>query len=75
MCLSKPGLVIQVNDGMALVEVHGKAQWFNALTEPALKAGDFVLTHTGLIIAILTQAEAVQLDLELREMENAALMF
>ena len=73
MCLSKPGQVVQVNDGLALVEVRGKTQWFNALTEPGLKAGDFVLTHTGLVIAVLSEDEAARIDREIREMEQSEL--
>jgi hydrogenase maturation factor len=60
---------------MALVEVRGTPRWFNALTEPGLKAGDFVLTHTGLIIAILSQEEASQIDRDLREMEQSQFEF
>lgn len=73
MCLSKPGQVIQLNDGLALVEVRGRTRWFNALTEPELKAGDFVLTHTGLVIAVLSEEEANTIDREISEMEQSEL--
>ena len=73
MCLSIPGQVVQVDEGLALVEVRGQPRWFNALTEPGLKAGDYVLTHTGLVIAVLTREEATSIDREIREMELSGL--
>ena len=71
MCLSIPGQVVEINEGMALVDVRGKPLWFNALTEPGLKQGDFVLTHTGLIIAVISQEEAISIDRDVWEMEKS----
>ena len=56
--MSVPGRVVQVTGGMAEVERGGRRTWTNALMVPEAKAGDWVLTHTGLVVSVITEAEA-----------------
>jgi len=56
--MSRPGRVLQVADGMAEVESTGRRGWFNALMVPEARVGDWVLTHTGLVVSVIDQAEA-----------------
>lgn len=70
MCLTVPGRVIQVQGAMAEVESHGQRDWYNALAQPDVKVGDYVLTHASLIVAIISQAEAERMEEAAREMER-----
>ena len=67
MCMSRPGRVVRLSDGMAEVERGGRRTWFNALPVPEAAAGDWVLTHAGLVIAVITEAEAAEVDALHRE--------
>lgn len=58
MCMSIPGRVTQVKGAMAEVEQDGRTAWFNALTQPDVKVGDYVLTHANLIVSIVSEEEA-----------------
>lgn len=58
MCLTLPGLVTQVQGPMAEIESGERRDWYNALAQPDVQAGDYVLTHANLIVAIISQEEA-----------------
>ena len=58
MCLTIPGRVVQVNGAMAEVELDGRTDWYNALAQPEVKVGDFVLTHANLIVSVISEDEA-----------------
>jgi hydrogenase expression/formation protein HypC len=72
MCLTIPGQVTQVQGAMAEVETEGQKAWFNALMRPEVKAGDYVLTHANLIVAIISPEEAQQMLEAARELADAA---
>ena len=67
MCMSRPGRVIELRDGMAQVEVAGRRAWFNALMTPELEPGAWVLTHTGLVVSEITEEDAQTVNTLLRE--------
>lgn len=71
MCLTVPGRVTQVQGAMAEVETQGQHAWFNALAQPDVQIGDYVLTHANLIVAIISQAEAQQMLEAARELAEA----
>jgi hydrogenase maturation factor len=56
---------------MAEVDTEGRRAWFNALAQPDVKTGDYVLTHANLIVAIISQAEAQQMLQAARELAEA----
>lgn len=64
MCLTVPGRVTQVQGAMAEVEVEaaGQCKWYNALAQPDVQVGDFVLTHANLIVAIISAEEAQRMQ-------------
>ncbi len=71
MCLSVPGRVTQVQGAMAEVEEEdGSTAWYNALPQPDLKVGDYVLTHANLIVAIISETEAQEMMQAYREAEE-----
>jgi hydrogenase assembly chaperone HypC/HupF len=72
MCLTIPGRVTQVQGVMAEVEAEGQTAWCNALMLPEVQAGDYVLTHANLIIAIISAEEAQHMLDAARELADAA---
>jgi hydrogenase assembly chaperone HypC/HupF len=67
MCLSTPGRVTQLNGALAEVESAGRRGWYNALPQPDVQVGDYVLTHANLIVAKLEPEEARQMFAALEE--------
>ncbi len=72
MCTTIPGRVTQAQGAMAEVETSGRKAWFNALAQPDLKVGDYVLTHANLIVSIISEEEAQRMFEALRELEERA---
>jgi hydrogenase assembly chaperone HypC/HupF len=70
MCLTIPGRVIQVQGALAEVDSQGRRDWYNALAQPDVKVSDYVLTHANLIVAIISDDEAHQMEEAAREMER-----
>jgi hydrogenase maturation factor len=67
MCLSTPGRVTQLNGALAEVESEGRRGWYNALPQPGVQVGDYVLTHANLVVARLELQEARELFAALEE--------
>jgi hydrogenase maturation factor len=67
MCLSTPGRVTQRNGALAEVESEGRIGWYNALPQPDVQVGDYVLTHANLVVARLEPEEARQMFAALEE--------
>ena len=70
MCLTIPGRVVQVNGAMAEVELEGRTDWYNALAQPDVKVGDYVLTHANLIVGVISEEEAQRMLQAAREMQE-----
>jgi len=60
MCLSIPGKVISINNDIAEVSIGGAIVKASTLLVENLKEGDYVLVHTGYIIQILDEKEALE---------------
>ena len=71
MCMSLPGKVFALNGALALVEVTGRQLWCNALAQPEVTVGDYVLVHANLIVAIISKLEAEQMFQTARELDEA----
>lgn len=72
MCMSRPGRIVRVRDGEAEVESNGRRAWFNALMVPEAKAGDWVLTHTGIVLSVIGQADADAIEGLMAGIDQAA---
>ncbi len=70
MCLTIPGRVVQINGAMAEVELEGRTDWYNALAQPDVKVGDYVLTHANLIVGVISAEEAQRMLQAAREMQE-----
>jgi len=58
MCLALPGKVIRVDGATARVDFGGIERAVHIQLLPALKVGQYVLTHAGFAIQILDLEEA-----------------
>ena len=72
MCMSRPGRVVALRAGEAEVEINDRRTWFNALMTPEIEVGDWVLTHTGLVLSEISDADAAAANALFQEaMESA----
>lgn len=68
--MSLPGMVLRVDGPRALLSIDGRESWCNALAQPDVQAGDFVLIQADLIITIITAAEADEIIQTYQEMQS-----
>lgn len=60
MCLSIPGKVLSINDEIAEVSIGGAIVKASTMLVDNLNIGDYVLVHTGYIIQIIDEKEAIE---------------
>ena len=68
MCLSRPGRVLRREGERVQVETAGATRWYSALVRPEVRPGDPVLTHANLVLAILTEEEAAEMEAAVAEL-------
>ncbi len=71
MCTTIPGKVTKVEGPMAEVEIEGRTMQCNALGQPDVKVGDYVLVHANLIVSIVSKEEAERMIEANREVQSA----
>jgi hydrogenase expression/formation protein HypC len=71
MCLAIPALVTSVEGMEAEVEVGGVSRRASIMLTPEVKAGDYVLLHTGYAITVVDEEEAQETLEMFREMAEA----
>ncbi|MFO7723563.1 MAG: HypC/HybG/HupF family hydrogenase formation chaperone [Bacteroidales bacterium] len=70
MCLSIPAKVISIEGDMAVAEVGGMSVNIGIQLLDKIKAGDYVLVHSGFALQVISEEDAaVQLAL-IRAMKN-----
>jgi len=47
---------------MVEVDTGDQVRWCSALARPEVRTGDRVLTHAGLVLTILTEDEAAEME-------------
>jgi hydrogenase expression/formation protein HypC len=62
MCLSLPGRVERLEGPRALIDTAGVKRWCNSLMYPDLQVGDRVLLHAGLVIEIVSDEHAREIE-------------
>jgi hydrogenase expression/formation protein HypC len=60
MCLAIPALVKSIEGVTAQVEVGGAVRSTSIMLTPDVKAGDYVLLHTGYAISVIDKEEALK---------------
>ncbi len=58
MCLAIPALIQSTDGDFARVDIGGISRSISILLTPDVKAGDYVLIHTGYAISVLDQEKA-----------------
>ena len=60
MCLAIPALVKSIDGNEAEAEIGGIGRRISILLTPEVKAGDYVLLHTGYAINVVDEEEAME---------------
>jgi hydrogenase expression/formation protein HypC len=74
MCLAIPARVIQVEEGLGLVELGGVVREASFMLLPDAQVGDYVLLHAGYALQKVDEAEAEETMRLLTELAEAARM-
>lgn len=61
MCISSVGQVLEVVGERASVHIGDRDQWVLASMRPEVRPGDYVVVQTGLILDIISEAEATEI--------------
>jgi hydrogenase expression/formation protein HypC len=68
MCLSLPGRVVRLDGPRALVDTAGVMRWCNSLMFPDLQVDDRVLLHAGLVIEVVSEEHAREIETAFSEL-------
>ena len=71
MCLAVPVRVVSIEGSEAEVEVGGVRRRVSIMLTPEVRAGQYVLLHTGYAIGVVDEAEAQETLKLLQEMVEA----
>jgi hydrogenase expression/formation protein HypC len=72
MCLTMPGRVLRLQGPMALVDTAGVTRWCNALMHPDLSVGDRVLLHAGLVLEVVSDEHASEIERAFEELDASS---
>lgn len=71
MCLAIPAQVIQIEEGLGLVELGGVVREASFMLLPDAQVGDYVLLHAGYALQKVDEAEAEETLRLLAELAEA----
>jgi len=71
MCLAIPARVVQIEEGLGLVELGGVVREASFMLLPDAQVGDYVLLHAGYALQKLDEAEAEETMRLLTELAEA----
>jgi len=71
MCLAIPARVIQIEEGLGLVELGGVVREASFMLLPDAQVGDYVLLHAGYALQKVDEAEAEETMRLLAELAEA----
>lgn len=71
MCLAIPARVVQIEEGLGLVELGGVVREASFMLLPDAQVGDYVLLHAGYALQKLDEAEAAETIRLLTELAEA----
>jgi hydrogenase expression/formation protein HypC len=71
MCLAIPARVIQIDEGLGLVELGGVVREASFMLLPDVQVGDYVLLHAGYALQKVDEAEAEETIRLLAELAEA----
>ncbi len=50
MCLAIPAKVVEINEGMGIIDMEGTRRKVSLLLQDDIKVGDYVMVHAGFVI-------------------------
>ena len=68
MCVGLPARVVNVKDGVALVDASGAQREVSAELIEELDPGDYVMVHAGVAIAKITEDDSAEADSVMEEL-------
>lgn len=71
MCLAIPARVIEINEGVGLVELAGVVREASFMLLPDVQVGDYVLLHAGYALQKMDEVEAEETIRLLSEIAEA----
>ena len=71
MCLAIPARVIQIDEGLGLVELGGVVREASFMLLPDVQVGDYVLLHAGYALQRVDEGEAEETIRLLAELAEA----
>lgn len=71
MCLAIPARVVQIEEGLGLVELGGVVREASFMLLPDAQVGDYVLLHAGYALQKVDEAEAEETIRLLAELAEA----
>ena len=71
MCIAYPGQVLEIDDGMALVETDQRRRRASLLLVPETAVGDWVVVSAGTVLRVLDPGEANEIRTMLDEAARA----
>jgi hydrogenase expression/formation protein HypC len=71
MCIAYPGQVLEITEGMALVETEQRRRRASLLLVPETTVGDWVVVSAGTVLRVLDPGEAHQIRTMLDEAARA----
>jgi hydrogenase expression/formation protein HypC len=74
MCLAIPARVIQIEEGLGLVELGGVVREASFMLLPDAQVGDYVLLHAGYALQKVDEAEAEETMRLLADLAEAGRM-
>ena len=72
MCLAIPALVKSIDGYQAEVDIGGITRQISIQLTPEVKAGDYILLHTGYAINVIDQVEAEETLELLRQLSEVS---
>ena len=72
MCLAVPAKIVELENGMAKVEVDGVRRMVSTMLTPDLAVGDYIIAHAGFALHRVDEQDALEsIDL-LRQLAQGA---
>ena len=71
MCIAYPGQVLEIDNGMALVETDQRRRRASLLLVPETAVGDWVVVSAGTVLRVLDPGEANEIRTMLDEAARA----
>jgi hydrogenase expression/formation protein HypC len=70
MCLAVPGKIVEMKEGIGVIDVRGNRLRAGLALVPEASVGDWVLIHAGFAITVITPDDAAETNALLDQIEG-----